>query len=1216
MRRLLSNSLGLLGLLLGAAAHASLLETSTYDNLVYFADDQSNQLQRYSLATESFLTPITLSQNPKAIHVDAAGIYVSYGTQVVKLALDGTNQTAVRTTSKIITDIEATDKLLFLAGTGYLQVANKTNNTLIDSRSEYAFGRFISLANNGAELYTTNTDYSPTDLYQISINADGTIKTFRDTPYHGNYAVLEQPRKFPNSNRVIDTSGNIYNTGNLNYVTNLGGAYTTLDFWQGLPVVLRNGQLYGYNLQLQETGHSAFSNGLTLTQLVVHGNKAFGFGLDNSNNLVAESMAISQLNLSTPPASIDPTGLAFKPDQVVLDADQDTVYLLSKFHFSIFRWSISQQRYLATINLMDIPESLAYLPAHGRIYVSYYDGRVNYVDLDNDAESSLTIANTRSPVLVSAGNFLFIQEIDPWGSWGTKIKFALWDKAGQRTEQLNVDYSAPWFQWDDKTSSIYYGDSYYNLIFHRINDDGTFGERKYRPMIVIYQTKPVQLSENHKFAALATGEIYATGTIGSVIDLNSTGSFTDIVWLHGNLFSIKGVDENTYTHLDRWLPGFTRDATAAHEVLGEPLALLPLPQADKLVLITLKNAIPDFEVLNVTEADFDGDGVVDSIDLFPADAAETVDLDLDGIGDNSDPDQDGDGTPNTSDRFPRDSDESLDSDNDGIGNNADTDDDNDGVADINDEFPLDPAESEDLDWDGIGNNADTDKDGDGVSDIQDRFPLDSTETLDFDNDGIGNNVDDDDDNDGVDDWLDAYPYNPAESADTDWDGIGDNADPDRDNDGIENDKDAFPLDRYESMDSDNDGWGNNNDSDDDNDGVNDWYDAFPFNPAESKDADGDGIADGIDPDIDGDGVLNSVDAFPTNWYEKTDSDKDGIGDNSDTDDDNDGIPDYIDRFPLNPLESADSDNDGIGDNVDDDRDGDGVKNTDDFRPNDPSESLDSDKDGIGNSTDLDDDNDGVSDFQDYYPLDATKSALGDVARFLPMAKSNQWVYDISGGTVTLGADKKIADQTINPISFPAGGKLYLKVVDNQVRFYGLYLPTVYTDFGSFSLDFSMDKGVNLLSSNSSSGRGSVNISPTYGKRDLTWNTQVTYLGSEQVVVPAGNYSALHTRIYFSGSATVDGVPVSIEYQSDFWFADGVGLVKIINQGAELKLTSSKITAETPDNGGNTGGNTGGGNSGGGSTDGGKKGGGGGSTSLLLLALLGLYLPLRKKAGQA
>jgi hypothetical protein len=53
-------------------------------------------------------------------------------------------------------------------------------------------------------------------------------------------------------------------------------------------------------------------------------------------------------------------------------------------------------------------------------------------------------------------------------------------------------------------------------------------------------------------------------------------------------------------------------------------------------------------------------------------------------------DSDNDGVINTSDAFPFDSSETLDTDLDGIGNNADTDDDNDGVEDGVDQDPLDP----------------------------------------------------------------------------------------------------------------------------------------------------------------------------------------------------------------------------------------------------------------------------------------------------------------------------------------------------------------------------------------------------------------------------------------------------------------------------------------------------------------------------------------------
>jgi gliding motility-associated-like protein len=92
------------------------------------------------------------------------------------------------------------------------------------------------------------------------------------------------------------------------------------------------------------------------------------------------------------------------------------------------------------------------------------------------------------------------------------------------------------------------------------------------------------------------------------------------------------------------------------------------------------------------------------------------DLDQDGIPDCKDTDIDGDGCINTGDVFPRDASECIDTDGDGLGNNVDVDDDNDGVIDQDDAFPLDATESKDADNDGIGDNADQDDNNDGFDD--------------------------------------------------------------------------------------------------------------------------------------------------------------------------------------------------------------------------------------------------------------------------------------------------------------------------------------------------------------------------------------------------------------------------------------------------------------------------------------------------------------------
>jgi len=149
---------------------------------------------------------------------------------------------------------------------------------------------------------------------------------------------------------------------------------------------------------------------------------------------------------------------------------------------------------------------------------------------------------------------------------------------------------------------------------------------------------------------------------------------------------------------------------------------------------------------NRFEDDFDGDGVLNDVDVFPYNKDETLDSDADGWGDNID-------------AFPLDASEWLDTDADTLGNNVDTDDDNDGINDLADAFPLDATEWLDTDDDSIGNNKDQDDDHDGVNDDQDAFPLDPLEAYDTDLDGIGNNLDDDDDNDGAPDNIDHQPLN-------------------------------------------------------------------------------------------------------------------------------------------------------------------------------------------------------------------------------------------------------------------------------------------------------------------------------------------------------------------------------------------------------------------------------------------------------------------------
>ena len=140
------------------------------------------------------------------------------------------------------------------------------------------------------------------------------------------------------------------------------------------------------------------------------------------------------------------------------------------------------------------------------------------------------------------------------------------------------------------------------------------------------------------------------------------------------------------------------------------------------------------------DIDSDGDGISDLQDNCQTMAnTNQLDLDNDGLGDVCDLDIDGDGVLNTVDTFPYDPAETVDTDGDSIGNNADTDDDNDGLTDV---FEVSIGTNSllvDSDGDGLTDYVEVAWDGDGLSynSSTDLNPLSS----DTDSDGIFDNID-------------------------------------------------------------------------------------------------------------------------------------------------------------------------------------------------------------------------------------------------------------------------------------------------------------------------------------------------------------------------------------------------------------------------------------------------------------------------------------------
>ena len=193
------------------------------------------------------------------------------------------------------------------------------------------------------------------------------------------------------------------------------------------------------------------------------------------------------------------------------------------------------------------------------------------------------------------------------------------------------------------------------------------------------------------------------------------------------LSSISEVE--AFANVDPGLSDATSLADLGSSNYGEqlsPLTLLNTRNKIGMRAIDSNGAITTV-YLGHNEADTDGDGYIDAIDVLPDNGNEWLDFDGDNLGDNSDPDVDGDGVNNDVDAFVMDPTESLDTDGDGLGNNTDTDDDGDGLSDeYESQHNLDPLTS----------NIAVDTDGDGVDDLTE-FALElNPQVADTDGDGL------------------------------------------------------------------------------------------------------------------------------------------------------------------------------------------------------------------------------------------------------------------------------------------------------------------------------------------------------------------------------------------------------------------------------------------------------------------------------------------------
>lgn len=420
--------------------------------------------------------------------------------------------------------------------------------------------RAYAWSEEDSRMYYFRDGISPNDLHYREIDQrTGEVTDFGDTPYHGDYGMEPPILVSDELNMVIIGSGNVYSTDELTWIRAIPSEINAMhwNIAHGLLVARgseQEGELVRYDASFRvveeitmdieplalfayedaytilsfDNEHISFSTFVPSEDTDADGivNELDDFPLDPAasvdsdldgypdewNSGYTEIDSTTGLSLDSVPndsvcflpehsqngeCNYTAVVQALTPDAAISSSDE--IFLLSKETNRIFRWSLSSGNFLPALVVED-PSLIAYSEAHNRIYLSYPNGEVTYIDLDGSdySEQAFTVLPQEPHGLAAVGQYILLA--DSSGAWKTHY---IYSESGELVDLEDWNYRSGAYAWNDSTSRVYFfrddtspNDLHYEEINQLTGEIAAQGESPYHGDFT-YKS-PLIISPNHE----------------------------------------------------------------------------------------------------------------------------------------------------------------------------------------------------------------------------------------------------------------------------------------------------------------------------------------------------------------------------------------------------------------------------------------------------------------------------------------------------------------------------------------------------------------------------------------------------------------------------------------------------------------------------------------------------------------------------------------------
>lgn len=572
-------------------------------DLVYFAFAAPARIERYDLAADAWLPALPLRRAPTALAVHAGALYVAHGREIVRLALDGTGETALA--GGFINEINQ------LAAWGGYLFAAEDNGTVFTVRlsdgarvsatpANNPVSRPVAVAAAAGVLYARNGS----TLVSLRIMADGSLRRLDSraqlSPVGGGERLLVSP----DERRIVALSGSVFDHSSHELVGTLGGALDDVAWLAGGELaVLRGGHLHVHAAALHETHRLAL--GLAGRRLFLHGGEAVVFGaLDAAGRPARRRAALAPAVPLAAPAPLAPERLGFTPDKVLVDRD-GVVLLYSKLHRQVFRWSTAERRFLASLPVLDWLDHLAYSAVDHCLYLAHTDGRLSRVRLGAESPAAEPFATVPAAIrsLATAGELLVLDVDNPASS--SQVLQVIAGRDGRWRPEgggHSLDYT-----WNAAKRRLYHftdNSSPNDLVYTEVSAAGEFTSQRDSPLHGGVLTRyPIRVTTDGSRVLLGSGKVFDGDSLAEIGGLPH--AIDDAQWVGSRIVSGRRTAQGS--EVQRWhATTYALERTAV--LPGRLLALVALA-SERVGAVTVVDGLVHIAVLDAELAVLSRDAV-------------------------------------------------------------------------------------------------------------------------------------------------------------------------------------------------------------------------------------------------------------------------------------------------------------------------------------------------------------------------------------------------------------------------------------------------------------------------------------------------------------------------------------------------------------------------------------------------------------------------------